>query len=218
MGQTISGIILEEEKFQITAGIDKRQRRGNSYPTYEDLTMCAVAADVVIDFSNVTAIPNLVSWCAGRSLPLVLCTTGIKEDEWYQIRKAAEQIPIVCASNLSPGIHIIMKILKNYGEVFREVGYDVKIIEKHHKGKKDAPSGTALALADVLNAETEIEILSLRGGTIVGEHEVIFAGSDEVIELSHMAYSRKLFGKGALMAAAKILGKPPGIYEMGDFL
>lgn len=218
MGQTISKMILEEEKFQIVAGIDKKLRTENPYPTYECLEECQMTADVVIDFSTATAVRELASWCTKREVPLILCTTGMKDEEMYQIQKAAEKIPIVCASNLSPGIHIIMKILENYGEILRDAGYDIKIIEKHHKGKIDAPSGTSLALANALEGQQNTEILSLRGGTIVGEHEIICAGMDEVLTLKHTAYSRKLFGKGALISAEKILGKQPGIYDFGDLL
>lgn len=218
MGQTISKLILKEEKFQIVAGIDKKLGTENHYSTYGSLEECQVAADVMIDFSTASALREMVSWCAKREVPLILCTTGMKEEEMHQIQKAAEKIPIVCASNLSPGIHIIMKILKNYGEILRDAGYDIKIIEKHHRGKLDTPSGTALALANVLEGQQNTEILSLRGGTIVGEHEVICAGMDEVLTLKHTAYSRKLFGKGALIATEKILGKQPGIYEFGDLL
>lgn len=221
MGKILSEMASKEAQVQIVAGIDKVETDKvetdrMSYPVYLTLEQCQEAGDVVVDFSNASAVTGLADWCAEKYLPLVLCTTGMNEKQMAHLKKRSEQIPIVCAVNLSPGINIIMKMLKQFGTVLWETGYDIEVIEKHHKTKVDIPSGTALALAETLGQKKEIPILAFRGGSIVGEHEIICAGADEVLEIKHVAYSRNIFGKGALMAAMKIIEKPAGFYELSD--
>ena len=193
-------------------------------------------ADVVVDFSNPAVFDELLAFCVDRKMPLVICTTGLSEDQLAAIDKAAEKIAILRSANMSVGINVMIKLLKQIAPYMSEAGYDIEIVEKHHNQKLDAPSGTALALAEAANEEgkldyvydrsqvrqkrdrKELGISAVRGGTIVGTHEVIFAGEDEVITFEHMAYSRKLFAKGALEAAKFLAGKKPGMYSMQDVI
>ena len=173
-----------------------------------------------------------------RKIPVVLCTTGLSEEQLVAVQKASEQTAVLKSANMSVGINLLLKLLKDAAKVLAPAGYDMELVEKHHNQKVDAPSGTALALADSMNEALgqeytyvydrsqkrekrntkEIGISAVRGGTIVGEHEVLFAGIDEVIEFKHTAYSRSVFGKGALEAAKFLAGKKPGMYDMSDVI
>ena len=238
MGQTISGLAANEETVEIVAGIDTRDEGKNPYPVFSSLRECNVEADVVIDFSSFHATDALLDACVEKKLPLVLCTTGLTKEQLEKVDEDSTKIPILRSANMSLGINTLLKLLQDAAKVLAGAGFDMEIVEKHHKLKCDAPSGTALALADSLNEAMgneyhyvfdrserheardarEIGISAVRGGTIVGDHDVIFAGEDEVITFSHRAYSKAVFGKGALEAAKFLAGKPAGKYDMQDVI
>ncbi len=210
MGQVITGLIKADEGIELVAGIDKYTGIANDYPVFESLEKCDVEADVIIDFSNAAAADALLTYCEEKKMPVVLCTTGLSEEQLAKIPEAAKKTAVLKSANMSLGINLLMKLLKEATKVLAPAGYDMEIVEKHHNQKLDAPSGTAIALADSMNEAMdeayhyvydrsqerkkrdtkEIGISAVRGGTIVGEHEVLFAGTDEVIEFKHTAYSK----------------------------
>ena len=238
MGQMISGLVRDEEEMMIAAGVDTYQGVSNEYPVFGSIDACDDDVDVVIDFSNAGAADAVMEYCAKRQIPLVFCTTGLSEEQLQKLEDTAKQTAVLKSANMSLGINLLLKLLKDAAKVLAPAGYDIEIVEKHHNQKLDAPSGTALALADSINEamdgsyvytydrsqvrrkreKKEIGISAVRGGTIVGEHEVLFAGLDEVIELKHTAYSRSVFGKGAVEAARFLAGKPAGMYDMSDVI
>ena len=238
MGQVISNLVKADEQIEIVAGIDTYQVIQNEYPVFASLKECDVEAEVVIDFSNASAVDGLLEVCAERNLPVVLCTTGLSEEQLQKVEDASAKVAVLRSANMSLGINLLMKLLKEVAAVLAPAGFDIEIVEKHHNLKVDAPSGTALALADSINEEfdneyeyvydrsqkrekrskKEIGISAVRGGTIVGDHDVIFAGVDEVITFSHTAYSKAVFGKGAVQAAKFLAGKPAGYYNMSHVI
>ena len=236
MGAVVSDMAAADDNVKIVCGVDVLGEASGAYPAYETLGDCKEDADVVVDFSNPTVFDELLAFCVDRKMPLVICTPGMSEDQLAAIDKAAEKIAILRSANMSVGINVMIKLLRQIAPYMSEAGYDIEIVEKHHNQKLDAPSGTALALAEAANEEgkldyvydrsqvrqkrdkKELGISAVRGGTIVGTHEVIFAGEDEVITFEHMAYSRKLFAKGALEAAKFLAGKKPGMYSMQDVI
>lgn len=238
MGRMITDIANKDTDVQIVAGIDAYDKVANDYPVFTNIFECNVDADVIIDFSTASAIDDLLKYAVEKKIPVVLCTTGLTSEQLYNVQKASEKVAILKSANMSLGINTLMKILKVATEVLANRGYDIEIVEKHHNQKLDAPSGTALALADCINQvlnneydytydrssrrekrpEKEIGISAVRGGTIVGEHEVIYAGIDEVIEIKHTAYSRAVFAKGAVDAAKYLASKETGMYNMADVL
>lgn len=238
MGQVITNLIKEDDQIEIVAGVDAWMGIENAYPVFPELASCEIEADVVIDFSNASAVDTLLDVCAERGLPVVLCTTGLSEEQLAKVQRTGEKTAVLRSANMSLGINLLMKLLKDAARVLAPAGFDIELVEKHHNQKPDAPSGTALALADSINEamddayeynydrsrerkkreKNEIGIAAVRGGTIVGEHEVIFAGADEVIEFRHTAYSKAVFGKGAVEAAKFLAGKPAGHYEMSDVI
>jgi len=232
----ISGIVEKDSEAEIVAGVDIYDEQKNGYPVFKSINDVNVEADVVIDFGAVAAIDGLLDWCAEKNVPGVICTTGLSEAQIEKVSKTAEKVAMLRSANMSLGINTLIRLLKDAANVFAPAGFDVEVVEKHHKMKLDAPSGTAIALADAVNEarnneyeyvydrsqrrekrpEKEIGISAVRGGTIVGEHDVIFAGEDEVITFSHTAYSRAVFGKGAVQAAKYLKGKTPALYTMQD--
>ena len=238
MGQVISGLVAQDPDAEIVAGIDVADQGKNSYPVYTDMKECQVEADALIDFSSAKATDALLDYCAERKLPVVLCTTGLSEEQLAKVEETAKKVAVLKSANMSLGINTLLKLIQDAAKVLATAGFDMEIVEKHHRLKLDAPSGTALALADSLNEamdnqyhytydrsqrrqmrdDKEIGISAVRGGTIVGEHEVIFAGPDEVIEFKHTAYSKAVFGKGAVEAAKFLAGKPAGRYDMSDVI
>lgn len=238
MGQVISGLVEKDPDAEIVAGIDVADQGKNSYPVYTNMEECQVEADALIDFSSAKATDALLAYCEKRKLPVVLCTTGLSEAQLAKVEETSENIAVLKSANMSLGINTLMKLLQDAAKVLATAGFDMEIVEKHHRLKLDAPSGTALALADSINEamdnqyhyiydrsqrremrdDKEIGISAVRGGTIVGEHEVIFAGPDEVIEFKHTAYSKAVFGKGAVEAAKFLAGKPAGRYDMSDVI
>lgn len=238
MGQVITGIIAEDAQVEIVAGIDVYDGIKNPYPVFSNIADCNVDADVIIDFSNAKAIDGLLDYVEAKKMPVVLCTTGLSEEQLQRVEKVSKEVAVLKSANMSLGINTIMKLLQQAVQVFAPAGYDVEIVEKHHNQKLDAPSGTAIALADSMNEvmdhqyeyiydrsqrrqkrdAKELGISAVRGGTIVGEHEVIFAGTDEVIEIKHTAYSKAVFAKGAVEAAKFLAGKPAGLYDMSHVI
>ena len=236
MGQMITGLAEKDPDVEIVAGVDVSDHIQNSYPIFDSIAKCDVAADVVIDFASAKAVDGLLDYCVDKKLPCVLCTTGLSEEQIQKVQEVSGRTAILKSANMSLGVNLLMKLLKEATGVLAQAGFDIEIVEKHHNQKLDAPSGTALALADVINKELdntyeyvydrstrrekrpvkEIGISAVRGGTIVGDHDVIFAGTDEVITLSHRAYSREVFAKGALQAAKFLSGKPAGLYDMSQ--
>ena len=238
MGQMISGLIAADEEIEIVAGIDAYDDGRNGYPVFTDITKCDIGADVVIDFSTAAAVDALLAYCADKKLPCVLCSTGLSDEQLAKVKEASAKTAVLKSANMSLGINILLKLLKEAAAALAPAGFDIEIVEKHHNQKVDAPSGTALALADSIKEELddayayvydrsskrekrsqkEIGISAVRGGTIVGDHDVIFAGTDEVVTFSHRAYSRAVFGKGAIQAAKFLAGKPAGMYDMSDVI
>lgn len=233
MGKVITDIVSKKENMQIVAGFDAYTEKLADYPVYADPHEFTGACDVIIDFSNVSSLDMLLNYCVKTKTPVIFCTTGYDKEQLAKIREASAVIPVFRSGNMSIGINLMMDLLRKAATVLGD-GYDVEITEKHHNQKLDAPSGTALALADTMNNELnqeydykydrstlrekrpkkEIGISAVRGGTIVGEHEIIFAGTDEVIEFKHTAYSKAIFGKGAVSAAKFLKGKAAGLYNM----
>lgn len=239
MGQVISTICKEDPQIEIVAGVDLYDGIKNDYPVFPNISVCDVKADVIIDFSNAKAVDDLLVYSVDKKIPVVLCTTGLSEEQMEQVKAASGQVAVLKSANMSLGINLLMQLLAQAATILAPAGFDMEIVEKHHNQKLDAPSGTALMLADAVSEalpydaeyvydrherrmkrpQNEIGIHSVRGGTIVGEHEVLFAGRDELIEIRHVALSREVFAVGAVDAAA-FLGtqKQPGMYDMSDVI
>ena len=238
MGRFITDLISQEEDMELVAGVDTYDGVSNTYPVYASINEVKEDADVVIDFSNASAVDGLLEWCAGTNTPCVLCSTGLSKEQLESVQETSKQVAILKSANMSLGINTLLKLLKEAAAVLAPAGFDIEIVEKHHNQKLDAPSGTAIALADSINEEfdnsyeyvydrsqvrkkrdaKEIGISAVRGGTIVGDHDVIFAGADEVITFSHRAYSRAVFAKGAIQAARFLKDQPAGMYDMADVI
>ena len=238
MGQVISGIVEKDPDAEIVAGIDIADQGKNSYPVFTDIDACQVEADAIIDFSSAKATDKLLEYSAARQIPVVLCSTGLSQEQLAKVEETSRKVAVLKSANMSLGINTLLKLVQDAAKVLAAAGFDMEIVEKHHRLKLDAPSGTALALADSINEaadnqyhyvydrsqkrekrdDKEIGISAVRGGTIVGEHEIIFAGQDEVIEFKHTAYSKAIFGKGAVEAAKFLAGKPAGRYDMSDVI
>ncbi len=238
MGQVISQMVAEDTMVEMVAGVDVRDDGHNPYPVYTKLADCDVEADCLIDFSTAAVVGDVLDYCVAKGLPCVLCTTGLSEEMLKKVDEASDKVAILRSANMSLGINLLMKLLKDAAGILAPAGFDIEVVEKHHNLKLDAPSGTALALADSINEEfdnsyeyvydrstrrekrpvKEIGISAVRGGTIVGDHDVIFAGADEVITFSHTAYSKAVFGKGAVQAAKFLAGKAAGMYDMSDVI
>ena len=238
MGRVIAEMAASDSDIEIVAGIDVVDDGAHSFPVYTSSADCSEEADVVIDFSVAKAVDGLLDFCERRKLPVVLCTTGLSEYQLQAVSDLSKKVAILRSANMSLGINTLFSLVKKAAAVFGTAGFDIEIVEKHHNKKMDAPSGTAIALADAMNEAldnrfhytydrsgrrerrdpVEIGISAVRGGNIVGEHEVIFAGTDEVITLTHQATSRGVFGKGAIEAAKFLAGKPAGMYDMLDVI
>lgn len=242
MGQVVTRMVQEDPEVQIIAGIDPVGGSETGYPIFKNLREMEENGigqnAVIIDFSTAAAVDDLLDYCGKNAVPVVLCTTGLNEVQMKNLKKTAEKTAIVKSANMSLGINLLIKLLKEAAEVLNPAGFDAEIVERHHRRKLDAPSGTAIALADAVRegigedysinlnrsddrkprAKEEIGVVAVRGGNIVGDHNVIFAGEDEVIELRHTAYSRNIFAKGAITAAKFLAGKNPGLYDMSDVI
>ena len=237
MGKVICDIVKKDKKSEIVAGIDIKPIN-EKFPTFTSIKDCTMAADVIIDFSTAFAVPSLVDYCKEKKIPVVICTTGLTEATLNLINDASKEIPIFKSANMSIGINLIANIIKKAANILYDNNFDIEILEKHHNQKIDAPSGTALLLADSINnsmkskfeyvydrsklnekrGNDEIGFSVVRGGSIVGEHSVIFAGKDEVIEFSHSAHSKEIFALGAVNAAKFLVKKTSGLYDMQDLM
>ncbi|MEE1224102.1 MAG: 4-hydroxy-tetrahydrodipicolinate reductase [Clostridia bacterium] len=237
MGQVISRLVEEDDSVTIVAGIDINNKINNSYPVFKSLDEYTGEADVVVDFSHPASLSSILKYCKERNLPVILATTGFSAEQKEEFKAAAEEIPVFFSANMSLGINLLISLCQKAAKLL-EGNFDIEIVERHHNQKIDAPSGTALAIADAIDetlsypAEyvydrhsvrrkrkgTEIGISAVRGGTIVGDHEVIFAGNDELIELRHHAASKEIFAVGAIKAAKFMCGKGKGMYNMNDLI
>ena len=238
MGQVITELVKNDDNARIVAGVDIFDDGRNDYPVYKNIEECNIAADAIIDFSSPKGLSSLLQVAVSRNLPVVLCTTGYTSEHLEEIAKASKQTALLRSANMSLGINLLLKLVSEAAKVLSQANFDIEIVEKHHNQKLDAPSGTALALADAINealnneyqynydrsrvqekrSSKEIGIMAVRGGNIVGEHEVIYAGTDEVIEFKHTAYSKAIFAKGAISAAKFLHGREAGLYNMQDVI
>lgn len=238
MGQVITDMVAKDDSIEIVAGVDIVDNKDNGYPVFTNIFDCNVDADVIVDFAAAVAVDNLLKFSKERNIPVVLCTTGLNDEQIAMVKETSKEVAILKSANMSLGINTLLKLIKDAARVFGTAGYDIEIVEQHHRLKKDAPSGTALALADSVNEalnneyeyvydrskrseqrpDREIGISAVRGGTIVGVHDVIFAGADEVITFNHTAYSKAVFAKGAIEAGKFLAGKPAGMYDMADVI
>ena len=238
MGHVIVDLVKEDADIEVVAGVDAFGENNYDFPVFKSLDECNVEADVIVDFSNASAVNGLLDYCVAHQIPVVLCSTGLSPEQLDKVKEASAKVAVLKSANMSVGVNALLKVLKEVSPLFAAAGFDIEIVEKHHNQKLDAPSGTAIALADSINESLnneyeyvydrstrrekrpvkEIGISAVRGGTIVGDHDVIFAGHDEVVTLSHRAYSRAIFGKGAIQAAKFLAGKGAGMYDMANVL
>ena len=238
IGQVITSLLKDDENMTIVAGVDKFDDGHNTYPVFDDISKCDIEADAIIDFSNSSAVDGLLDYSAEKQIPVVLCTTGLNEAQLAKVSATSDKVAVLRSANMSLGVNLLLKLIKDAAAVLDPAGFDMEIVEKHHRHKLDAPSGTAIALAEALNEAVggdyefvydrsnrrmerpvkEIGVSAVRGGSIVGDHDVIYAGTDEVITISHTAYSRTVFAKGAIEAARFLSGKGPGMYSMSDVI
>ena len=237
LGQVISRLLQDSETARVSFGIDINTACNNTFPVYSSLSEAKEECDVIIDFSHPSTLEATLNYATANNKAAVIATTGLSNEQIEAIKKTAENIPLFFSANMSLGVNLLIELAKK-ATMLLEENFDIEIIEKHHNQKIDAPSGTALAIADAINetsvkaneyvydrhstrkkrSKNEIGIHSLRGGTIVGEHSVIFAGTDEIIELKHTATSKEVFAVGAIKAAAFLIGKKPGLYNMGNLI
>ncbi|MDR3262945.1 MAG: 4-hydroxy-tetrahydrodipicolinate reductase [Clostridiales bacterium] len=238
MGHMIYSQLQNHEKLKVVAGIDKYAEKIDfNVPVFPSIKDCAVTADVIIDFSRPDSLADILPYAADNKIPLVIATTGHTPEQTEQISRASKAIPIFMTSNMSLGINLLISLSKQAAS-FLGSGFDVEIVEQHHNQKADSPSGTALSIARSLNdvfsqnkefiygrcgnaskrRQSEIGIHAVRGGTIVGKHDVMFIGNDEVITIAHEAQSRQVFAAGAIRAAEYIIGKKPKVYNMNNLL
>ncbi len=233
MGKTIYNCIKERDNCKVVAGIDIYTEQYADFPIVDSPAKLPVKPDVIIDFSNPSSLDGLLDYCLSTGTPIVVGSTGYSDEQIQQIRSAAEQIPVFFTFNMSIGINLLVNLAKKAASVLGDQ-FDIEIVEKHHNQKIDAPSGTAIMLANAINEtldnsrhyvydrhsrrqkreKSEIGMHSIRGGTIVGEHDIIFAGNDEVITLSHSASSKAVFAEGSVNAAVYLKDQKPGLYDM----
>ncbi len=234
MGKTLIEMIDVSDELELAAGVSNEITGDESYPAFSNFEQINVDYDVIIDFSHYTVTDALIAYAIKMNKPVVLATTGLSAEQEANVVIASKSVPIFRAKNFSLGVNLIAHLIKSAQEVLKD--YDIEIIEKHHNRKTDAPSGTAFFLADALNEnqdytykygregnqakreKNEIGIHAVRGGTIVGEHSVIFAGTDEIIEVNHAAHSKKVFANGAIKAAEFIGKQKNGLYNMNDIM
>ena len=237
MGQVITRIAADDEACVIAAGLDINDCLPNDYPVFTNPADCNVDADVIVDFSHPSALDGLLDFAVERKLPVVVATTGLSTEQRKRLEELSNEIPVFFSANMSLGINLLIALAKKATQVLGE-NFDIEIVEQHHNQKLDAPSGTALAIADGISEvlpepaeyvydrhsvrrkrrKKEIGLHAVRGGTIVGKHNVIFAGQDEIIELSHEAASKEVFAVGAVKAAKFMKGKPAGYYSMTELI
>ncbi|MBO4863541.1 MAG: 4-hydroxy-tetrahydrodipicolinate reductase [Eubacterium sp.] len=238
MGRVITDLVKEDKDAEIVAGIDVIDDGTLGYPVFNSPADIDVEADVIIDFTSPKLTGAILDYAVKNNVPVVLCTTGLSDEQLAEVKETSGKVAILKSANMSLGINTVINMLKVAAGVFCPAGFDVEIVEQHHHNKLDAPSGTALALADAVNeaaggeyeyiydrsqkrekrSPKELGISAVRAGSIPGTHDVIFAGPDEVIEVKHIAYSRSIFGNGAISAAKFLNGKSAGMYSMDDVI
>lgn len=238
MGSNVARAAERDENVQIVAGVDRTASLTERFPVYDDFAKVTEDFDVIVDFSAAAAVDALLDFAEHSGKPLVLCTTGLSGPQLRRVEEVSKRTAILRSANMSIGVNLLLELVQTAARKLFEKGFDIEIVEQHHRRKTDAPSGTAMALADAVNAalagqlhyvygradrrtarpREEIGISSVRGGSIAGVHDVIFAGEDEVITLNHIAYSRAIFAQGALTAARFLRGQAPGLYTMQDAL
>jgi len=236
MGKVITEICSQQDGIIIVAGADANTAT-STYPVYASALDCKEEFDVILDFSHVLALPVVLKLAEEKHKPLVMCTTGLSENDKASLRSLSEKTAVFYSANMSLGVNLLIALAQKAAAVLYP-DFDIEIVEAHHNQKLDAPSGTALMIADAINAslddpleyvydrhstlkkraKTELGLHSIRGGSIVGDHSVIFAGPEEVITLSHSAQTRNVFARGAVAAARFICGKPAGLYSMKDLM
>lgn len=234
MGKNVQAIAEQKQNFKVVCGVDKSPFGTFTVPVYTGLSNVLEKVDVLIDFSRPDALDEILEYCVAKKVPAILCTTGYTQEDNEKILKASTVVPMFRSANMSLGVNVLSNVLKQFSSILKD--YDIEIIEKHHNQKVDAPSGTALMLANSINVSlenkkefvygrngvdckrnpNELTIHAVRGGTIVGEHEVMFALNDEVITFSHIAYSKTIFANGAIKAAEFIVDKKNGLFDMND--
>lgn len=238
IGQVISRLMPDYPSLNLVAGVDPNLSAPNPFPVFANINECDIPVDVIIDFSTARAVKPLIDYALTKQVPVVVCTTGLSEEDINYLYAASSRIPIFFSANMSLGVNLLINLAKRAAEILADSGFDIEIVEKHHNQKIDSPSGTALAIADAITdtldqnyalrfdrsttrekrPKNEIGIHAVRGGTIVGDHDIIFAGNDEVITLSHTAASKEVFAVGALKAAQFLAPKMPGLYNMEHLL
>ena len=235
MGQVLTKCVADDEELELVAGISPKHHDVNGFNTYSSFADVKEDSDVVIDFSNPLALDGILEYCLKTKTPVVLATTGYNDEEMEKIHEAAKQIPVFLSFNMSLGVNILLKLVKEAAKNL--ANFDIEIIEKHHNKKVDSPSGTAVMIANAVKEireqsefiygrhgrtgkrqQNEVGIHAVRGGTIVGEHSAIFAGNDEILEINHSARSKNVFAEGAIAAAKYLVNQKPGFYNMDDML
>lgn len=237
MGRTVTALVNSREGFEITAGVDLKEDNNLDYPVFASLDEVNVNFDVIIDFSHPTALAGLLEYVNKMHIPAVLCSTGYSDEQIEEINTSSKHCAIFRSANMSLGINLLSDICRQAAKILGD-NFDIEIIEAHHNLKLDAPSGTALMLEKSIEKgldykpelvydrhdrrqkrdKKEIGMHAVRGGNIVGEHQIIFAGEDEIITFSHSARSKTVFASGALDAAAFMAGKKSGLYSMKDVI
>ena len=235
MGQVLTKCVADDEELELVAGISPKHHDVDGFNTYSSFADVKEDSDVVIDFSNPLALDGILEYCLKTKTPVVLATTGYNDEEMEKIHEAAKQIPVFLSFNMSLGVNILLKLVKEAAKNL--ANFDIEIIEKHQNKKVDSPSGTAVMIANAVKEireqsefiygrhgrtgkrqQNEVGIHAVRGGTIVGEHSAIFAGNDEILEINHSARSKNVFAEGAIAAAKYLVNQEPGFYNMDDML
>ncbi len=237
MGRVIADIVKNDAEAEIVAGVDV-VAANTDFPVFTNINDCNIEADAIIDFSTASAVQSVVKYGADKNIPVVICTTGLDDKTLEMMEEASRSVAVFRSFNMSLGINLLAAILRKYSKELYDAGFDVEITERHHNQKIDAPSGTAIMLGEAVNegvgnklefvydrsqirekrTRQQLGFSSVRGGTIVGDHEVIFAGKDEVVEFKHSAHSKEVFAVGAVKAAKFIKGKTAGKYDMQDVM
>lgn len=237
MGHTIAKVIKAAENLEVIAGVDLNTERYDDFPIYKSAADFAGKADAIIDFSHPSALAGILGYAKETKTPIVVATTGLSEEQIASIKEASSVVPVFYSANMSLGVNLLLELAKKAASVL-EGNFDIEIVERHHNQKIDAPSGTALMIANAVSEALqekphyvydrhavrqkrdahEIGIHAVRGGNIVGDHELIFAGTDEVIEIHHHATSKEVFAVGSVRAAGYLIGKPAGLYNMQDLI